>query len=106
MVPERILDEVRTFGDLVRTIGLLIREMTIAANTTEGFVRAQRRFAGLGKRGARVSIQRDDELAPPPLQSITDRMSEPQPVAAARACTTLTDPLLDQLTGAHTAGAL
>ena len=161
VVPERILDEVRTFGDLVRAIGLLIRarcdaeargaepapriwarivpatgessgslertgwltpytaetiredavragpgtrlEMTIAANTTEGFVRAQRRFAGLGAQGVRVSIQRDDELAPPPLQSITDRMSQPQPVVAGRAYTILTDPLLDQLTGARTA---
>jgi acyl carrier protein len=128
VVPERILDEVRTFGELVRAIGLRIcarrdaeargaepapriwarivpatgestgtlertgwltpytaetiredavragpgtrLEMTIAANTTEGFVRAQRRFAGLDRRGVRVSIQRDDELAPLPLQSI------------------------------------
>jgi len=126
-VSERILAEVRTFGDLVRAIGLLLRahcdaegsgaepapriwarivpatekssgtlertgwltpytaetiredavrtgpgtrlEMTIAANTTEGFVRAQRRFAGLGKRGVRVSIRRDDQHPSGPSQT-------------------------------------
>jgi acyl carrier protein len=159
-VPERILDEVRTFGDLVRATSVLIRarceteargtepspriwarivppagesagtlertgwltpytaetiredamragpgarlELTIAANTAEGFVRAQRQFAALGKRGVLVTIQRDDALATPPLHSTADHSVEPQQVAVAGAHLTLTDPLLDQLTGTRT----
>jgi hypothetical protein len=159
VVPERILDEVRTFGDLVRATGLLIRarcegeargaepaqriwarivpaagestgtlertgwltpytaetigedavragpgarlELTIAANTAEGFVRAQRQFAALRKRGVLVTVQRDDALATPALHSTADH-SEPQQVAVAGAHLTLTDPLLDQFTGART----
>jgi acyl carrier protein len=161
VVPERILDQVRTFGDLVRATGLLIHarceaeargaepaqriwarivppaagestgtlertgwltpyiaetigadavqagpgarlEITIAAKTAEGFVRAQRRFAALGKRGVLVTIQRYDALAMPLLHSTADHAVEPQPVAVARAHLALTDPLLDQLTGART----
>jgi acyl carrier protein len=160
VVPERILDEVRTFGDLVRATGLLIHaryeaeargtepaqriwarivpaagestgtlertgwltpytaetiaedavragpgtrlELTIAANTAEGLVRAQPQFAALGKRGVLVTVQRDDALATPPLHSTADRAVEPQHVAVAGAHLTLTDPLLDQFTGART----
>jgi acyl carrier protein len=153
VVSERILDEVRTYSDLVHAIGLLIRarreaeahgaerppriwvrivpatgesagtlertgwltpytaetivedavragpgarvELTVAASTTEGLVRAQRQFAGLGKRGVLVTVRRDDGPA-------ADRMAEPQQVAVAGAHPTLTDRLLDQLTGART----
>jgi len=159
VVPERVLDEVRTYGDLVNATALLIRarcaaearvaeppaiwlrivpatgqstgtlertgwltpytaetigedavraspgaklELTIAATTTEGFVRAQRQFAGLGKRGALVTVRRDDGPTAPPLHSTADRMAEPQQVAVAGVHPTLTDPLLDQLTGART----
>jgi len=160
VVPERIVDEVRTYSDLVHATGLLIRarceaeargaeppqriwarivppagessgtlertgwltpytaetiaedavragrgarvELTVAASTTEGLVRAQRQFAGLGKRGVLVTVRRDDEPTVPPLHSTADRMPEPQQVAVAGARPTLTDPLLDQLTGAHT----
>jgi len=75
---------------------------TIAAHTADGFVRAQRRFARLGKRGVLVTIQRDDGLAGPPLPSTAGRAVEPQQVVVAGADPTLTDPLLDQLTGART----
>jgi acyl carrier protein len=160
VVPERILDEVRTFSDLVRATGLLIRarceteargaepveriwvrivppagkstgtlertgwltpytaetigedavragpgarlELTIGAKTSEGFVRAQRQFAWLADRGVLVNVQRDDGPAAPPLQSIiTDHIDEAQP-AVAGPHSTLSDPLLDQLTGART----
>jgi len=77
-------------------------ELTIAANSAEGFVRAQRQFAALGKRGVLVTIQRDDALATPPLHSTADHSVEPQQVAVAGAHLTLTDPLLDQLTGTRT----
>jgi len=138
-VPERILDEVRTFGDLVRATGFLIRarrdaemrgaepaqrisarivpaagestgtlertgwltpytaetigegalragpgarlEVTIAANSAEGFVRAERQFSGLGKRGVLVTVQREDGR----LHSTVDRLAEPQLVVAAPA---------------------
>ena len=141
VVPEHILDEVRTFGDLIRAIGLLIRarrdgeergaepaspiwarvvppsgessatlertgwltpylaetiaedavragrgarlELTVVPGSTEGVVDAHRQFVGLGKHGVRVTVQPAD--AEPPRLPI------------------LTDPLLDQLTGAHTA---
>jgi len=157
VVPERILDEVRTFGDLVRAIGLLIRaridaeargaepaphvwtrivpatgessgtfertgwltpytaetigegalragagarlEVTIAADTTEGFVRAERQFARLRQRGVLVSVQRDHGPDAWSRRSTTDRVGGPDSVAHP----TLTHPLLDQLTGAHTA---
>jgi acyl carrier protein len=160
MVPERMLDEVRTYRDLVHATALLIRarcaaeargaepparvwlrivpaagssgtlertgwltpytaetiagdamragpgaklQLTIAAHTAEGFVRAQRQFAGLGKRGVLVTIQRDDGLATPPLHFTADRAVEWQQVAVTGAHPALTDPLLDQLTGARTA---
>jgi acyl carrier protein len=160
VVPERILEEVRTFGDLVLATGLLIHarcepetrgaepaqrirarivpaagestgtlersgwltpytaetiaedavragpgtrlELTIAANTVEGLVRAQRRFAALGKHGVLVTVQGDDGLATPPLQSTADLAVEPQQVAMVGVHLTLTDPLLDQFTGART----
>jgi acyl carrier protein len=159
LVPERILDEVRTYSDLVHATARLIHvrfaaeargaepparvwlrivpaagssgtlertgwltpytaetiaedavragpgaklQLTIAAHTAEGFVRAQRQFAGLGKRGVLVTIQRDGGLATPPLHFTADRAVELQQVAATGAHPTLTDPLLDQLTGART----
>ena len=77
-------------------------ELTITATTTEGFVRAQRQFAGLGKRSVLVTVGRDDGPAAPPLDCTADRIPEPQQVAVAGAPPTLTDPLLGQLTGAHT----
>jgi hypothetical protein len=77
-------------------------QLTIAAHTADGFVRAQRQFARRGKRGVLVTIQRDDGLAPPPLPFTADRAVEPQQIAVTGADPTLTDPLLDQLTGART----
>lgn len=152
LVPERILDAVRTYGDLVAAAGLLLRarceaetrgaepaqriwvrivsragkstgslertgwltpytaetiveeavaagagarlELTIAASTSEGFVRAQQQFAGLGKHGVLVSVRRGD-TAP------VVRTGEAPPETGTD--TPLTDPLLDHLTGAHTA---
>jgi acyl carrier protein len=160
VVPERMLDEVRSYRDLVHATVLLIRarraaeargaepparirlrivpatgqsggtlertawltpytaetiaedavragpgaklQLTIATHTADGFVRAQRQFARLGKRGVLVTIQRDDGVAAPPLHFTADRAVEPQQIAVTGADPTLTDPLLDQLTGART----
>ena len=141
-VPERMLDEVRTYRDLVHATALLIRarcaaeargaeppariwlrivpaagssgtrertgwltpytaetiaqdavragpgaklQLTIAAHTANGFVRAQRQFARLGKRGVLVTVQRDDALPTPPLRSSADHAVDPRQVAVAGA---------------------
>jgi acyl carrier protein len=147
-VPERILDEVRTFGDLVRATGTLIRahaetgsrraepqrawarivlpsgesrggvertgwltpyfadtiatdamragrgarvELVVAGSAIAGVADAHRQFAGLGKRGVRLSVRHVDASATP-----SDRTS------GLLHCT-LSDPLLDELTGTSTA---
>jgi len=155
VVPERMLDEVRTYRDLVHATALLIRarcaaeargaeppdriwlrivpaagssgtlertgwltpyaaetiaedavragpgatlQLTIAAHTADGFVRAQRQFTRLWKRGVLVTVQRYDGLAPPPLPFTADRAVEPQQIAAVQSANcwpNIGKPLLD-----------
>jgi len=71
-------------------------ELTIAAITPEGLVRAQRQFAELGRHGVLVTVRRGDGPAAP------DRMAEAKQVAVASAHPASPDPLADRLTGAHT----
>jgi len=140
VVPERLVDDVRTFADLVRATGLLVRarcdaekwgaepaqriwtrivppaggltrivertdwltpyiaeaigedamragpgatlDVTIAANSTEAFVRVQRQFAGLGKYGVLVTVHRHDGAVAPSLQRTADYLGEPRAVAS------------------------
>jgi hypothetical protein len=44
-------------------------ELTIAAATAESFVRARRRFAGLGKHGVQVTVRRADGFAALPVHT-------------------------------------
>ena len=101
VVPDRILDEVRTYSDLVRATGLLILarraaeargaeppaedvlragggarlEVTVAASTAASVARVQHQFARLRKRGVQVTIRPDDRLPALPVHSTVERVA-------------------------------
>jgi acyl carrier protein len=59
-IAQTIADDVERAGQGARI------ELTITATTSESFVRAKRQFAGLGKRGAHVTVRRADRSAADP----------------------------------------
>jgi hypothetical protein len=77
-------------------------ELTVAARTTEGLVRAQRQFARLGTRGVQVTVRRDDRPTASRAHSSADGVAERHQVTAADSHLALSHQLLDQLTGTCT----
>jgi len=86
---------VETIADDAARAGTGTRvEVTIATGSPDDVVQLQRRLAGGGKRGAVVIVKREDGHAVP-------QFDLPK-IQSAVAHSALTDPLLDQLTGART----